>query len=106
MDRFARASPYSYSAPGKNKIVRLVVLAERVASAVMRQAHAEGVATQERAIAAIEKDLCVFGDDVDEDEGAGENGEAKEVLVQQYCRLFLRTAARDKAIHTVRPPKI
>eukprot|EP00903_Cladosiphon_okamuranus_P012961 g12100.t1 len=35
----------------------------RVASAVMKQAHAEGVATAESAISAIEKDIRAFGDD-------------------------------------------
>lgn len=36
---------------------------DRVAAAVMKQAHSEGVATREQAIAAIEKDLRAFGDD-------------------------------------------
>ncbi|CAM9795216.1 unnamed protein product [Pylaiella littoralis] len=39
----------------------------RVASAVMKQAHEEGVATWEKAIAAIEKDKNAFGYDHDDD---------------------------------------
>nr|AIT70139.1 malic enzyme [Scytosiphon dotyi] len=40
----------------------------RVAAAVMRQAHAEGMATRENAILAIERDVNAFGDDHDENE--------------------------------------
>lgn len=38
-----------------------------MASAVMKQAHEEGVATWEKAIAAIEKDKNAFGYDHDDD---------------------------------------
>ena len=44
-----------------------VFVRSRVASAVMRQAHAEGVATAESAISAIEKENRAFMDD-DHDE--------------------------------------
>lgn len=40
----------------------------RVAAAVMRQAYAEGMATRENAILAIERDVHAFGDDHDETE--------------------------------------
>lgn len=41
----------------------------------MRQAQAEGVATEESAILAIEKDKRAFGDDHDEDDAG--NGEVQ-----------------------------
>ena len=46
----------------------------RVAAAVMKQAHSEGVATREQAIVAIEKDLGSYGDDTDQD-GDARDGE-------------------------------
>lgn len=44
----------------------------------MKQAHLEGVATREQAIAAIEKDLRAFGDDTDQDGDARDAEEGED----------------------------
>lgn len=63
----------------------------RVAAAVMKQAHLEGVATHENAIAAIEKDLRAFGDDTDQD-GHGRHGEEEEDDTQVRRQNLWKTA--------------
>ncbi|CAN0077758.1 unnamed protein product, partial [Hapterophycus canaliculatus] len=52
--------------PGLSDVRSISV--SRVAAAVMRQAHAEGMATRENAILAIERDRNAFGGERDENE--------------------------------------
>nr|AIW62930.1 malate dehydrogenase [Saccharina japonica] len=53
-------------------------ISARVAAAVMKQAHLEGVATRKEAIAAIEKDLRAFGDDTEQDGDARDSEEGED----------------------------
>nr|AIT70123.1 malic enzyme [Desmarestia viridis] len=58
-----------------------------VAAAVMRQAHSEGVATHEKAIAAIERDLRSFGDDDGGPQTALDHFVANEMYFPVYTPL-------------------